>query len=47
MSALPGWQEGALMSAEWAYDWIANGKRVIARSVQRVPGAKELTIDEV
>lgn len=47
VSALPGWQEGALMSAEWAYDWIANRSQAIGRSVQQVPNAKELTTGEI
>ncbi len=46
VSALPGWQEGALMSAEWAYDWVANGKRAVRMPVQQVPDAKSLTTGE-
>lgn len=44
VSALPGWQEGALMSAEWAYDWIVNGKRAAPRAVQQVPDSRALTV---
>jgi monoamine oxidase len=44
VSALPGWQEGALMSAEWVYDWIVNGKRATPRAVQQVPDSRALTI---
>ena len=43
VSSLPGWQEGALMSAEWVYDWIVSGRRGVARSVVRVPNAREIT----
>ncbi|MDH2390983.1 FAD-dependent oxidoreductase [Streptomyces sp. HNM0663] len=43
VSALPGWQEGAVMSAEWAYEWIASAKPLARRPVQRVPDARELT----
>ncbi len=43
VSALPGWQEGALMSAEWAYQWIAGVRPMAKRPVRRVPDARELT----
>ncbi|WP_149183596.1 FAD-dependent oxidoreductase [Streptomyces sp. TRM49041] len=46
VSALPGWQEGALMSAEWAYEWIAGVRPLAKRPVQRVPDARELTTGE-
>jgi monoamine oxidase len=45
VSSLPGWQEGALMSAEWAYGWIVDYARA-ARTpvvVQQVPDARALT----
>lgn len=44
VSALPGWQEGALMSAEWAYDWIVNGRRATRMAVARVPDSRALTV---
>ncbi|MBC2900782.1 flavin monoamine oxidase family protein [Streptomyces cupreus] len=43
VSALPGWQEGALMSAEWASQWIIEGKRAARRPVKRAPDARSLT----
>ncbi|WP_405016698.1 FAD-dependent oxidoreductase [Kitasatospora sp. NBC_00070] len=46
VSALPGWQEGALMSAEWAYEWIVNGKRAVRAPVHQVPDARALTTGE-
>lgn len=46
VSALPGWQEGALMSAEWAYEWIVNGKRAVRAPVQQVPDSRSLTTGE-
>lgn len=46
VSALPGWQEGALMSAEWAYEWIVNGKRAVRAPVQQVPNSRALTTGE-
>jgi monoamine oxidase len=47
VSSLPGWQEGALMSAEWVvHDWIVGGRRAVGRSVQQVPDARELTTGE-
>jgi monoamine oxidase len=43
VSALPGWQEGALMSAEWAYEQIAARPRAARLPVRRVPDARSLT----
>ncbi len=43
VSALPGWQEGAVMSAEWAYEWITSAKPLARRPIRRVPDARELT----
>ncbi|MFK4102947.1 flavin monoamine oxidase family protein [Streptomyces sp. NPDC019531] len=43
VSALPGWQEGALMSAEWACEWIIDGKRAVRRPVKQAPDARSLT----
>ncbi|MCJ1681004.1 FAD-dependent oxidoreductase [Streptomyces sp. APSN-46.1] len=43
ISAVPGWQEGALMSAEWAYGWIVEGRRAAPAPVHQVPNSKELT----
>ncbi|UGQ15061.1 FAD-dependent oxidoreductase [Yinghuangia sp. ASG 101] len=43
VSALPGWQEGALMSAEWAYELITGGTRSVRAPVRRVPHARSLT----
>ncbi|MGP4110065.1 flavin monoamine oxidase family protein [Streptomyces sp. 4N509B] len=45
VSVLPGWQEGALMSAEWAHQWLT-GPDPAARTrapVREVPDARELT----
>lgn len=44
VSALPGWQEGALMSADWAYDWIVNGRRSTRMAVTQVPDSRALTV---
>ncbi|HSA48796.1 MAG TPA: FAD-dependent oxidoreductase [Yinghuangia sp.] len=46
VSALPGWQEGALMSAEWAYEWVTNGTRALRAPVQQVPDSRSLTTGE-
>ncbi|MFF1874863.1 flavin monoamine oxidase family protein [Kitasatospora herbaricolor] len=46
VSALPGWQEGALMSAEWAFDWIHHGRRGVRLPVEQVPDARSLTTGE-
>ncbi|GAA1871430.1 flavin monoamine oxidase family protein [Myceligenerans crystallogenes] len=48
VSVLPGWQEGALMSAEWAFDRIANGPMAATarRPVTQLPNARELTTGE-
>jgi monoamine oxidase len=43
VSTLPGWQEGALMSAEWVLDSLARGRRTLEGTVKRVPNAREVT----
>ncbi|QXJ23589.1 FAD-dependent oxidoreductase [Actinomadura graeca] len=43
LSPLPGWQEGALMSAEWAFEWIHGDRRIARVPVQQVPDSKALT----
>jgi monoamine oxidase len=45
LSVLPGWQEGALMSAEWAHDWFANKQQsgVERVPVVAIPNAREIT----
>ncbi|MFI5530718.1 flavin monoamine oxidase family protein [Kitasatospora sp. NPDC051853] len=43
VSALPGWQEGALMSAEWAFEQIAGGRREARVPAHRVPDSRALT----
>lgn len=44
VSVLPGWQEGALMSAEWACEKITGGRRAIHERVLRVPDARAVTV---
>ncbi|MFJ9823504.1 flavin monoamine oxidase family protein [Streptomyces sp. NPDC101160] len=46
VSALPGWQEGALMSAEWAFESINSQKRAPRMPVKELPNARELTTGE-
>ncbi len=45
LSALPGWQEGALMSAEWALQWLTGDRREseTRTPIHRVPDSKTLT----
>lgn len=43
VSQLPGWQEGALMSAQWAYEWIVNGGRATREAATQVPDSHALT----
>jgi monoamine oxidase len=43
LSVLPGWQEGALMSAEWAYEQITRGARAARVPVTQVPDARAVT----
>ncbi|TDD72819.1 flavin monoamine oxidase family protein [Actinomadura rubrisoli] len=43
LSPIPGWQEGAMMSAEWAFDWIHGNRRGAHAPVHQVPDSRALT----
>ncbi|WP_171064581.1 flavin monoamine oxidase family protein [Actinomadura soli] len=40
---IPGWQEGAMMSAEWAFESLHRKRRGGRVTVQRVPDSRRLT----
>ncbi|WP_158581629.1 flavin monoamine oxidase family protein [Actinomadura spongiicola] len=40
---LPGWQEGAMMSAEWAFETINGDRRGTRATVRQVPDSRRLT----
>ncbi|MFI0487223.1 flavin monoamine oxidase family protein [Actinomadura sp. 9N215] len=43
VTPLPGWQEGAMMSAEWAFASVHGGRRPGRVSVQRAPNSRLVT----
>ncbi|WP_170180812.1 flavin monoamine oxidase family protein [Actinomadura pelletieri] len=40
---LPGWQEGAMMSAEWAFEMIHGDRRGTRATVRRAPDSRSVT----
>ncbi|TYB42872.1 NAD(P)-binding protein [Actinomadura chibensis] len=43
VSPLPGWQEGAMMSAEWAFESLTGGRPAGRVTVHRAPDSRLLT----
>jgi monoamine oxidase len=43
VSPLPGWQEGAMMSAQWAADLLTSARPLVRQAIQRAPDTRKVT----